>query len=108
MKRSIYDRTSAATTIDFQGIAREALLRSRSLVPTLLPEGIQRGAEWIAKNPKRQDKNLGSFKINLDCGCWADFATGDAGGDLISLFAYIGGTSQASAARQILFLLGDL
>jgi hypothetical protein len=49
----------------------------------------------------RADRHLGSFKINLRTGRWADFATGDAGGDLISLRAYLDGIRQGEAARRI-------
>ena len=50
---------------------------------SLVPHGRRLGSEWIARNPTRADRHLGSFKINLRTGRWADFATGDAGGDLI-------------------------
>ena len=40
--------------------------------------------------PRRADHRKGSFKINLTTGRWSDFATGDAGGDLVSLAAYRG------------------
>jgi hypothetical protein len=59
------------------------------------------GSEWVARNPMRADRHLGSFKINLRTGRWADFATGDAGGDLISLRAYLDGIRQGEAARRI-------
>jgi hypothetical protein len=35
------------------------------------------------------DQNPGSFSINVRTGRWADFATGDKGGDVISLAAYL-------------------
>jgi hypothetical protein len=49
---------------------------------------------------------LGSFKINLRTGQWADFATGDKGGDVISLAAYLHGLTQAAAAGKISEMLG--
>src|SRR5215211_3607828 len=69
------------------------------LVRDWLPDGRRAGNEWVALNPRRADRGLGSFKINLETGRWADFATGDAGGDAISLLAYLRGVSQAQAAR---------
>ena len=39
---------------------------------------------------------------------WADFATGDKGGDVISLAAFLFGLSQAEAARRIAGMLGLL
>jgi hypothetical protein len=60
-----------------------------SLLKTWLPDGVRRGSEWVARNPRRSDRHPGSFSINLPTGRWADFATGDVGGDPISLAAGI-------------------
>ena len=49
---------------------------------------------------------LGSFKVNRYNGRWADFATGDKGGDPISLVAYLGNVSQGEAARLLARMLG--
>ena len=95
-----------STSIDFKKIAQAALSRSRSLVPTLLPEGVEKCGEWVTRNPKRNDRSPGSFQINLNSGRWADFAAGDKGGDLISLVAYLDGISQLDAAKKLLALLG--
>ena len=38
--------------------------------------------------PNASRRTPGSFKVNLDTGRWADFATGDKGGDLVALYAY--------------------
>ena len=45
-------------------------------------------------------------KINVHTGKWADFATGDAGGDIVSLRAYLTGKGQVEAARELALLLG--
>jgi hypothetical protein len=42
----------------------------------LLPRGKTVGREIVALNPRRADRNLGSFKINRYNGRWCDFATG--------------------------------
>jgi hypothetical protein len=52
----------------------------------------------VARNPTRADRRAGSFKVNTVTGRWADFATGDAGGDPVSLYAYINGLTQSNAA----------
>lgn len=54
-----------------------------------LPNGKREGDEWSAINPTRNDKNQGSFKINLKTGKWMDGSTGDKGGDSVSLYAYL-------------------
>lgn len=73
-----------------------------SIVKQLLPSGKKEGNEWIALNPIRYDKNLGSFRINLINGKWIDHATADKGGDIISLVAYLKGISQYDAAQYLL------
>ena len=72
----------------------------------LLPGGVQRGNEYVVRNPLRNDRHAGSFKINLITGRWSDFATGDAGGDIISLVAYLDGIPQREAARRLADMLG--
>jgi hypothetical protein len=71
-----------------------------------VPDGVARGAEYIARNPRRADRRPGSFSINLRTGKWSDFATGDKGGDVVSLAAYLLGTGQAEAARALADMLG--
>jgi hypothetical protein len=44
---------------------------------------------------------LGSFKINLVTGRWADFACGATGGDVVSLVAYLLGVPQGEAAVRL-------
>lgn len=77
-----------------------------SLLARWLPDGKLRGREYTARNPKRADRNAGSFKVNVHTGRWADFATGDKGGDVISLAAYLSGKGQGEAARELARMLG--
>lgn len=88
--------------LNFTAIAQAALGQSENFVPRWLPDGRCVGQEWIAKNPRRADRTLGSFRINLRTGKWADFATGDKGGDLIALLAFLRGISQGQAARELM------
>ena len=78
-----------------------ALPRLESLCQSWLPTGRREGREYVALNPTRNDRSLGSFRINLNSGRWADFATGDRGGDPVSLYAYLNGLRQTEAARQL-------
>ncbi|MGH8729960.1 MAG: hypothetical protein ACREV9_17770, partial [Burkholderiales bacterium] len=71
-----------------------------------LAGGKQRGPEYLPLNPKRADQTSGSFSINRDTGAWADFASGDKGGDLISLAAYLSNSRQGEAAKRLGELLG--
>src|SRR6201997_333618 len=92
--------------IDFDQINRAALANLPALLARVLPSGKQAHREWIALNPRRADRHLGSFKVNRYNGRWADFATGDRGGDPISLVAYLAGVSQGEAARLLARMLG--
>ncbi len=60
----------------------------------LLPTGRIEGDEFVALNPTRNDKNLGSFRVNLINGKWIDHATSDKSSDITSLCAYLNGISQ--------------
>lgn len=95
------NRPKERRQLDFKSIADLALAQANSLVPRWLPDGRQQGREWIALNPTREDRQIGSFSVNLRTGCWADFATGDAGGDLIALRAFLDGSTQGAAARRV-------
>ena len=64
------------------------------------------GREYVALNPKRADRHLGSFRVNLTTGKWADFATGDGGEHPVTLAAYLFDLSQAEAARRLAAMLG--
>jgi hypothetical protein len=91
--------------IDFHGINQAALRNARSLLPTLIPGGKFRSLEYIARNPTRADKNPGSFSVNYKSGIWKDFATEEGGSDLISLVAYLQGTSQGEAGHTLADML---
>ena len=92
--------------IDFERINAAALASVEDILRRWLPDGRIEGTEYVAKNPKRADRRLGSFKVNLRNGKWCDFATRDRGGDLVSLGAFLGGLSQGETARRIADMLG--
>lgn len=86
--------------LDFDAI--NALLDAGKVVPQWLPDGEKQGHEWVARNPTRNDTHPGSFAVNLVTGKWADFATGDEGGDLVSLYAYLfHANDNGKAAREL-------
>jgi hypothetical protein len=84
---------------------RAALAAFPAVLARILPGGKRVGAEIVALNPRRADRRLGSFKVNRYNGRWADFATGDKGGDPISLVAYLADVSQGEAARLLARML---
>lgn len=93
--------------IDFKAVNSSALSILPALLRQWLPDGKQSGAEYSSVNPTRSDGHAGSFSINIDKGVWKDFATGDGGGDPVSLYAYLfHHNDQGAAARELAVLLG--
>jgi hypothetical protein len=90
----------------FRRIADAAAQHADAIVQRWLPDGRREGTEWVALNPTRSDSRKGSFKVNLKSGRWGDFATGDRGGDLISLAAYIFRLDQGEAAKRVADMVG--
>jgi hypothetical protein len=92
--------------LDFASINRAALAHIDEILARWLPDGRREGGEYVALNPRRPDRRRGSFKINLASGRWGDFATGDKGGDLIALAAYLFQIKQGEAAQRLADMLG--
>lgn len=85
--------------LDFDALARDLLADALGFVSNLFPDGKQRGPEWcigsLAGEPGA------SLKINLKSGVWKDFASGEGGADLISLYAAKHGIGQKPAAEEL-------
>lgn len=92
--------------IDFDKINDAARASFPAIVSRWLPDGRREGQEWVSLNPLRADRKRGSFKVNLRTGKWSDFATGDCGGDPVSLGAFLHGLSQGDAAARLSDMLG--
>jgi len=96
-------------SLDFANVNAAALAALPAILCRLLPGGKIDGHEFVALNPRRNDKRPGSFKIRVSgarAGRWSDFATGDKGGDPISLVAYLENVSQSDAGRMLARMLG--
>ena len=91
--------------INYSAVHRAALANALELCHQLLPGGRRAGNEYLALNPKRADRAIGSFRINLKTGKWADFATTDRGGDFVSLVAWLYDLRQSEAAVRLASLL---
>jgi hypothetical protein len=106
-RRSKSNRWYRGNHVAFDQVNRAALAVLPALLARWLPGGRTEGAEYVALNPRRSDRRLGSFKVNLNSGYWADFACDDvAGGDPISLCAYLSGLRQIDAAKRLAAMLG--
>ncbi|ENK0164207.1 toprim domain-containing protein [Salmonella enterica] len=95
-----------ATINAIRSVAAVAAQHAENLVPEWLPEGKRQATEWVCRNPTRADRHAGSFSVSLVDGCWHDFATGDSGGDLVALGAYLWNVRQTDAARIVADRLG--
>lgn len=94
--------------IDFRAVNAAAVACLGPVLTRLAPGGKVVSGEYVALNPNRPDKTPGSFKVRFRgprAGAWADFATGDKGGDVVSLVAYLYGVSQVEAARRLALML---
>jgi predicted P-loop ATPase len=92
--------------IPYKAIADAALSSAETLVSRWLPGGKKKNNEYFVCNPLRADSKPNSFAINLVKGEWGDFATNDAGKDLISLYAYLEGIEQWKAAIDVADQIG--
>ena len=95
----------------FRTVGAKALRHAEAVLQRLLPGGVYSDCEYTVLNPKRRDKRMGSLRINLNTGAWADFAVDDpkaCGGDLISLAAYLHDLTQFEAAQRLARMLGAL
>ncbi|WP_191831132.1 DUF927 domain-containing protein [Pseudomonas fluorescens] len=91
----------------FAQVKVAALQNIDSVLSHWLPNGkrVDGGKEYTAPNPTRNDKHAGSLKVSLSKGTWADFATGDKGGDMIDLVRYIDGGSDVEACQKLVDFL---
>ena len=96
----------ARRSVPFAAINAAALAALPSILNRFAPGGTIRAGEWEGRNPNRADRKPGSFKVNMHTGLWADFASGDKGGDVVSLVAYLSGLGQSDAARRLADMLG--
>lgn len=93
--------------IDFEKIVAAAQADILGLVQKWTQSGRIEGREYVMLNPTRPDEGLGSFKINLETGAWADFAGGERGKDVVSFCKYVNGLkSMYEAAEMVQGLLG--
>lgn len=92
--------------VDFGAVNAAALAELPALLGRWLPGGRANGREYEARNPRRVDRRPGSFRVNVRSGRWSDFATGDKGGDPISLAAFLFNLSRIDAARRLADMLG--
>lgn len=85
--------------LNFEGLANFLLGRALQILPSWVPGGRMYGAEYCAATISGGQGD--SFKVNTKTGKWADFASDEKGGDLISLYAAIHRLEQGEAAKRL-------
>ena len=85
--------------LDFDGLARQLLASAETHLSSWLPAGRKRGNSWVAGDLSGAAGQ--SLKVNITTGAWADFATGDHGSDLVSLYAAIYSLPMGEAYREL-------
>lgn len=90
--------------MNFRNLAESLLPHAEKLCRHWLPAGRKMRHEWCVGDVKGNPGS--SCRINLRTGRWADFATTDRGGDLISLCAAVFSINQLQAARKLSAMLG--
>ena len=86
-------------SIDFDAINARLLSDYLGTLKQWLPNGKKIGAYWCVGSLAGEPGE--SLKIHARKGLWSDFATGDKGGDPVSLYAAIHGIGQGEAAKRL-------
>ena len=86
-------------TMDFRGLADRLLADADRLLAQWLPAGRRQGHEFKCGSVAGEAGD--SLSINIRTGRWADFATGERGGDLIDLYAAIHDMELGEAYREL-------
>jgi hypothetical protein len=94
--------------VDIASLASMLNDRVESVIDAIGLSGERRGHDFVALNPTRADRSLGSFRICIagsKTGVWKDFSGGD-GGDVLDLVAYcmFGGDKGKAVAWSKSFL----
>jgi hypothetical protein len=83
----------------FDQLGRQLLASSLSFLREWLPLGRLKGGEYQVGSLAGEGGD--SLSINIKSGKWSDFATGERGGDLISLYAGVKSISQVQAFKEL-------
>lgn len=85
--------------MDFDALNRQLLFNVKILIPSWLPEARKVGKNYVCGSLLGNKGK--SLSINTETGVWKDFATGECGGDLVSLYAAKNCITQGQAYREL-------
>lgn len=83
--------------LNIKQIAESLAPSQETILTQICPGGTISGREYMAGSISGGPGK--SFSFNLQTGKWADFATGEKGGDIVSLYAQVNRINNAEAAR---------
>ena len=93
------ERVSQLSNIDYRAVNQQLLGDALGFLSSWLPNGKKAGKDWVVGD---LDGNKGkSLTIDLRTGKWIDFAAGDQGADLVSLYARMHGMTNSEAAVEL-------
>ena len=87
------------TSLNIKQIAESLAPSQETILTQICPGGTISGREYMAGSINGGPGK--SFSLNLTTGKWADFATGEKGGDIIALYAAVNRINNAEAARTL-------
>lgn len=87
------------SSLNIKQIAESLAPSQETILTQICPGGTISGREYMAGSINGGPGK--SFSFNLVTGKWADFATGEKGGDIIALYAAVNRINNAEAARTL-------
>lgn len=87
--------------ISFAGIKQRYSENPLPILRELVGAGEIQGSDYVALNPRRNDKHRGSFRVDIATGRFYDFATGDRGGSVIDLAMFVYNCGIIEAATKL-------
>ena len=87
--------------VNFQELKQQYSKCPIEILKRLVGKGKIEGSDYVALNPRRSDKKAGSFRIDIASGKFHDFATGDRGGGIIDLAAFVYDCDLLTAAQKL-------
>ena len=94
---------SRRKSIDFEQLNQQISARYTRYFEEFLPDGRIEGPDYVVISPFRNDRNAGSFRVNIQQGKFYDFADPSTrGGDFIFLTAKLLNSTNYEAALHLI------
>ena len=94
--------------VNFEELKRQYNQCPIEILKRLVGNGKIEDGDYIALNPRRSDKKAGSFRIDIASGKFHDFATGDRGGSILDLTAFVYDCDLLTATQKLQQLFPSL